>query len=155
MKKSLLSVTVLSAFLTFTTSRVSAHPEGHAAEPPKKAAASVATTDHGHEHSTKVPETVVGIWAAIEKQQQRLNKVVADKKLGDAHDHAFAIRDLVKSLAGKVTDAKRADVEQAAKQIAGLAADIDKSAAAGAQKTTEGNVKALAAAVKALKAKTT
>ncbi len=151
MKKSILSAIVLSALLAVTTSRVSAHPEGHAAEPPKKAAAPAAADDHGHEHTTKVPATVADILKEIEKQQTRLEKIVADKKLPDAHDHAFAIRDLAKSLVAKVPAAKKADVEQAAKKITEVAAAIDKSSAAGAQKTTESNAAAMGRAIKTLK----
>jgi Flp pilus assembly protein TadD len=47
---------------------------------------------------------------------------------------------------------RKADAQAAAEKIAAIAADIEKSAAAGAQKTTESNVKALAGAIKALQA---
>jgi hypothetical protein len=107
----------------------------------------------GHHHSTKIPATVEEIWKAIHKQQQRLASTVEKKELGEAHDHAFAIRDLVKALPGKVAPEDKTKAEESAKEIAKLAADIDKSGAAGAQKATEANVKKMDAAISALQAK--
>ena len=116
-------------------------------QPPKKEGGS------GHSHFTKTPPTVEEIWAAIHKQQSKLKDVVEKKDLGEAHDHAFAIRDLVKALPEKIAAEHKTTAETSAKEIAKLAADIDKSGAAGAQKATEENVKKLDAAVKALEAK--
>ena len=106
----------------------------------------------GHSHFTKIPATVPEIWTAIHKQEVKLAAVVAQKDLGEAHDHAFAIRDLVKALPGKVAAEHKAKTEEAAKEIAKLAADIDKTAAAKAQKATEANVKKLKIAVTDLEA---
>jgi hypothetical protein len=155
MKKSPILTAALCALFAVVGNPVVAHPEGHSAED-KKAAAPVATaapaaSEHGHEHTTKVPDTVTDIWKAIEKQQDKLTKTVAAKNLDDAHDHAFAIRDLANSLIAKIPEAKKKDVEIAAKKIADLATAIDKSSAAGAQKTTESNTNAMMSAVKTLK----
>ena len=106
----------------------------------------------GHSHFTKIPATVELIWKEIQKQQGKLASVVAKKDLGEAHDHAFAIRDLVKALPAKVPAGNKAKTEEAAKEITKLAADIDKSGAAGAQKATEANVKKMDAAIAALQA---
>jgi len=106
----------------------------------------------GHNHFTKIPAAVADIWKEIYKQQARLARTVAKKDLGVAHDHAFAIRDLVKALPGKIVPKHKATAEASAKEITKLAADIDKSGAARAQKATEENVKKLDAAVKALEA---
>lgn len=146
MKKPVLSTLTFTAVLALSATRLLAHREGHEAEPPPPPAA----PEHGHEHTVKAPETIAAITQAIEKQQSLLTKVVADKKLEDAHDHAFAIRDLAKSLVAKVPEAKKADVEQAASRIAVIAGDIDRSAAAGAQKTTEASVKSMGLAIKTL-----
>ena len=104
----------------------------------------------GHSHFTKIPATVAEIWIAIHKQEVELAATVEQKDLGEAHDHAFAIRDLVKALPGKVAAENKAKAELAAKEIAKLAADIDKTAAAKAQKATEANVKKLKNAVATL-----
>lgn len=107
----------------------------------------------GHSHFTKIPATVEEIWQAIHKQQGKLVSVVNKKELGEAHDHAFAIRDLVKALPAKVAAEFRTKAEEGAKEITKLAADIDKSGAAGAQKATEANVKKMGEAVIALQTK--
>lgn len=105
----------------------------------------------GHSHFTKIPATVEEIWKAIQKQQGKLAEVVAQKDLGEAHDHAFAIRDLVKALPAKVPAEDKAKAEAGTKEIAKIAADIDKSGAAKAQKATEANVKKMDEAVAKLK----
>lgn len=105
----------------------------------------------GHSHFTKIPATNEGIWQEITKQQGKLAKVVAEKDLGEAHDHAFAIRDLVKALPARVPAENKTKTEEASKEITKLAADIDKSGAAMAQKATEANVKKLDAAIAALR----
>ena len=81
----------------------------------------------GHSHFTKIPATVPEIWKKIHQQQAELIKTVAKKDLGEAHDHAFAIRDLVKALPAKVPTENKAAAEAGAKEIRTLAADIDKS----------------------------
>lgn len=78
---------------------------------------------------------------------------VEKKDLGEAHDHAFAIRDLVKALPAKVPAENKAKAEESAKEISQIAADIDKSGAAGAQKATEANVKKMGGAILALQNK--
>ena len=75
------------------------------------------------------------------------------KDLGEAHDHAFAIRDLVKALPAKVAAEHKPNAEAGVKEIRKLAGDIDKSGAAGAQKATEANVKKMGEAILALQAK--
>jgi hypothetical protein len=147
MKKSILTSLTVSAFLALVASRAFAHPNGHETDPmpaPPPPA-------HGHEHTTKVPASAAAIMEEIQKQQALLIKTVDDKKLEDAHDYAFAIRDMVQALVTKVPEAKKKDVEVAAGKIAQVAADIEKSAAAGAQKTTEANVKSMGGALKTLK----
>lgn len=112
-----------------------------------------AANDGGHSHFTKIPGTVPEIWKKIHQQQAELIKTVAAKDLGEAHDHAFAIRDLVKALPAKVSAEHKANAEAGVKEIRKLAADIDKSGAAGAQKATEANVKKLGDAILTLQAK--
>ncbi len=107
----------------------------------------------GHSHFTKIPATVPEIWKEIHKQQAELISTVAKKDLGEAHDHAFAIRDLVKALPAKVTAEFKAKADAGAKEITMLAAAIDKSGAAGAQKATEANVKKMGEAILALQTK--
>lgn len=112
-----------------------------------------ATEGGGHSHFTKIPATVPEIWRKIHQQQAELIKTVAKKDLSEAHDHAFAIRDLVKALPAKLPAESKGAAEAGAQEIRKLAADIDKSGAAGAQKATEANVKKLGDAIVALQAK--
>jgi len=145
MKKATLVAMGLSAFIAFTTNQTLAQ-QGKDKQPAKKEGG-------GHSHFTKIPATVEEIWKAIHKQQGKLTSVVAKKDLGEAHDHAFAIRDLVKALPAKVPAERKAQAEEGAKEITKIAADIDKSGAAGAQKATETNVKKMGEAIVALQAK--
>jgi hypothetical protein len=111
-----------------------------------------AQAEGGHSHFTKIPATAEDIWKEITKQQGKLASVVAKKDLGEAHDHAFAIRDLVKALPAKVPSENKTKAEDGAKEITKIAADIDKSSAAKAQKATEANVKTMDAAIAKLQA---
>lgn len=106
----------------------------------------------GHSHFTEIPDTADGIWKLLGEQQTKLAAVVARNDLGEAHDHGYAIRDLVRALPGKVSAESKAKAEAAAVEVAKLATAIDKSSAAGAQKATQTNVDKMVAAVTALKA---
>ena len=145
MNKTTLLALGVSAFIAFQASPTRAQ------EPKGKKSSQEGSG--GHSHFTKIPATVEEIWKEIQKQQGKLAAVVAEKDLGEAHDHAFAIRDLVKALPDKVPADHKPAAKAGAKEIAKLASDIDKSSAAKAQKTTEANVKKMDAAVAALKAK--
>lgn len=105
----------------------------------------------GHSHFIKVPATAEEIWKEIANQQTKLTSVVARKDLAEAHDHGYAIRDLVRALPGKVPAEHKAKAEAAAAEVSKIAAAIDKSSAAGAQKATEGNVRKLASAITGLR----
>ena len=145
MKQTTLIAMGLSACIAFTATSLLAQEK-----PPQKPAP--AAEGGGHSHFTKIPATVEEIWKEIHKQQAKLVAVVAAKDLGEAHDHAFAIRDLVKALPAKVSAENKAKAEAGAKEITKLAADIDKSGAAGAQKATEANMKKMDAAIAAIQA---
>jgi hypothetical protein len=136
----------LAAGLAFITTAVSAQDK----PAPKPAPAAGGS---GHSHFTKIPATVEDIWKEIHKQQEKLIATVEKKDLGEAHDHAFAIRDLAKALPGKLAGGPKTEAEAGAKVITRLAAAIDRSSAARAQKATETNVKKLGEAIQALEAK--
>ena len=145
MKRTTLVALTLTTFIAVTANQASAQ----AAKDKKPASKE---ESGGHSHFTKIPATVEGIWTEIRKQQGKLTAVVAKKDLGEAHDHAFAIRDLVRALPAKIAAEHKAKADESAKEIAKLATDIDKSGAARAQKATEANVKKLETAVAALEA---
>jgi hypothetical protein len=133
MNKAALITMGVSAFIVFNANQSQAQ-EAKDTKPAQEESG-------GHSHFTKIPATVEEIWKEIKKQQVKLTSVVAKKDLGEAHDHAFAIRDLVKALPAKVAAEFKTKAEAGAKEITKIAADIDKSSAAKAQKATEANVK--------------
>jgi hypothetical protein len=158
MKKTILAAMTLTAAIAFNPSATLAHDDhDHGAQtPPAPKVEEKPQTPadaHGHSHATKIPDTVEGIWQAIRKQETNLVATVTNKKLASAHDSAFAIRDLVKALPGKVSAENKSKAEEGAKEVAKLATDIDKSSAAGAQKATEANVKKMQATLNALETK--
>src|SRR5215216_2738715 len=117
MKKTTLLAMGLSACLAFIATPILAQDQK-----PTPAAGG-----GGHSHFTKIPPTVEEIWKEIHKQQGKLTDTVAKKDLGEAHDHAFAIRDLVKALPEKIAADIKTKAEEGAKEITKLASDIDKS----------------------------
>jgi hypothetical protein len=119
----------------------------HDAAPPSGSTASV----QGHSHNTKIPATVAEIWQTIEKRQDQLTKTLRAKNLEDAHDYAFAIRDLALALVEKAPAPQKAAADSAARGIAALAIAIDHSSAADAQEATEANARALDEAIGALR----
>lgn len=148
MKEALLLALSASALIAFTATPILAQ-KGKDQKPPKE------ETGGGHSHFTKIPATTEEIWKEIHKQQGKLSTVVAKKDWGEAHDHAFAIRDLVKALPLKVAAEVKTKTEESAKEIAKIAANIDKSSAAKAQKATEANVKKMDEAILTLQTKLT
>ena len=154
MKKLTLIAMSISAFIALTTNSTLAQAakdvkpaeEGKAKKPAHEGS-------EGHSHFTKIPATVEDIWKKIHEQQGKLISVVTQKDLGEAHDHAFAIRDLVKALPAKVPAENKSKAEEGAKEITKIAADIDKSSAAKAQKATEAKVKKMGEAILALQTK--
>lgn len=150
MKKSILQglafSAVLAAPVVLFNSCSPKDPAPSGGQAPNVAASS---HDHGHshDHGTPIPAGIAAILKEIGRQQASLTQTVNDKKLGDAHDYAFAIRDLAKSLAGKVPEVKKAAVTQLAQEITEIAANIDKAATAGAQKSTEAGITAMGVAI--------
>ena len=96
----------------------------------------------------KVPDTLEGIWKEIHKHHQELADTVKAKKLGEVHEHAFAIRDLAKALPAKTPADHKKHVENLVKRISQIAEDLDKSGDAGNQATTEANLKKMDATLK-------
>jgi hypothetical protein len=125
------------------------HDDHHAAEAKPPGAAPSA---HGHAHNTKLPATAAGIWAAIDRQQANLADTIAAKNMEDAHDHAFALRDLAQGLLAHAPAARQPELKPIVSTITLLATAIDSSSAADAQAATEANARALADALKALRA---
>ncbi|HAT7823879.1 TPA: transporter [Legionella pneumophila] len=56
-----------------------------------------AAANHEEEAQT-IPTTIPAIWEAIDEHAAAINKALANNQLSTIHQHAFAIRDLVKAL---------------------------------------------------------
>jgi hypothetical protein len=140
-------ITAIGAAALFALTPASALAQDAKEKPAENAGGS------GHSHFTKIPEKVEDVWKEIYKHKKMLGEVVEKKDLGEAHDHAFAIRDLVKALPGKVQADAKSKAEEASKEITKIAAAIDKSGAARAKKATEDNVKKMNDAITALEKK--
>jgi hypothetical protein len=107
----------------------------------------VAEAQEHHEGTAeKTPDTAAGIWSEVKEHEEELGKAIADKKLGQVHEIAFEIRDMVNALPDKSKDLaadKQAKVKAYAKYIADIAERLDKSGDANDQATTEANFKKL------------
>src|SRR5438128_11657118 len=101
-------------------------------------------------NKVKIPDTLDGILKEIDQHHETLAETVKAKKLGDVHHHAFAIRDLAKALPAKANPDHKKMVENAVKRVSQIAEDLGKSGDAGDQAKTEGNLKRMDAALKAL-----
>ncbi len=109
---------------------------------------------HATEHAAAEtgPQSVGDILQAVHGKHKELAEVVASKKLDDVHHLAFAIRDLAKPLAEKVSPDRRPKVEGTVNNIAKLADELDASGDAGDQAKTEANLKKLDGTLKLLEA---
>jgi hypothetical protein len=125
------------------------HDDAHHHDSPTPGSATASV--QGHSHNTKIPATIAEIWEAIDKRQDQLTKTLRAKNLDDAHDYAFAIRDLAYALVERAPAPQKEAADSAARTIAALATSIDNSSAADAQEATEANARALDGAVAALR----
>jgi len=113
--------------------------------------ATAALADSGHSHGSHEHQAHAVANAAspsevmtqIHELQAKLLTTVADKKLGEVHQIAFAIRDLAASLPGMTSPENKVKVETTAKNISAIATALDESGDAGDQAKTEANVKKL------------
>src|SRR6266700_7496665 len=87
-----------------------------------------------HEHKeaeahgkVKVPDTLDGIWKDTHHHHQEIKDTVKAGKLGEVHEHAFAIRDLAKALPSKIPSEHKKHAEGMVRKVSQLAADLDKS----------------------------
>lgn len=108
------------------------------ASPISPLAASVA----GTEAVLKVPATVEGIWAAIDRHSAELDKGIQTGVLDEVHLHAFAIRDLaaaLPALSKSLPADKLARLNGNLKFVATLAQRLDATGDAGDKAGTQAN----------------
>lgn len=117
----ILAFVVLSTALGFTATRADEKAE------------------EGKEHGTKsekmvMPKALSAVWAAIESHQKELHEVLAAKKLGEVHHHAFAIRDLAAAMPTKSTTLpaeKKTALGKSVSRIVSLAKLLDEAGDGG------------------------
>lgn len=94
----------------------------------------------------KIPDTMVSIWQAIDKQVNALDDVIKNNQLDKVHHHAFAIRDLANALqkhSHTLSMEQMNKVKSNIKFVAILAKRLDASGDANNKIQTEINVKKL------------
>jgi hypothetical protein len=107
------------------------------------------------EPAVTIPATAAEIWGAIDVHMGTLRGVVKAGKLGEAHEHAFAVRDLVRALpthSPGLSEAAMATVKSNVKFVDTLATRIDQTGDSGDQAGTEANLAKLEAVLKTLRA---
>ena len=65
----------------------------------------------GHEVAVEIPATIDGILAAVDQHVAAIDQAIVSGKLATVHRDAFAARDLLVALPGKVTGLSEADAK--------------------------------------------
>lgn len=100
-----------------------------------------------------IPTTASAVLAKVKQSEQDLGKMIADKKLDNVHEIAFAVRDLVAALPDKSADLtadKMGKLRSNVKFVADLAARLDESGDRKDQAATEANFKKLQGILKSI-----
>lgn len=95
-----------------------------------------------------VPETLEGIWQAIDSKNAELKITVESGSLDDVHHQAFALRDLVAALPAKSSSLsadEQAKLGSEVKFVATLAARLDEAGDAGDRAAAQADYGKLAA----------
>lgn len=106
----------------------------------------VARAQEATEVKIKIPDTVQGVWQAIDSQTSELKKTIEAGKLNNAHQYAFAIRDLVAALLthpDALPSDKFEEVKKQNKFVETLANRLDENGDQGDKTATETNFKKL------------
>lgn len=94
------------------------------------------------EQAQSIPTTIPAIWEAIDQHVAAINKAIANNQLDTIHQHAFAIRDLVKALPGlskNLSEEQLKNLQQNVGYTEQLAKRLDKTGDANDKKGTETN----------------
>jgi hypothetical protein len=104
-----------------------------------------------HEAAVTIPATASKIWKAIDVHMGALRGVVRSGKLGEAHEQAFAVCDLVRALpthSPGLSETAMAIVKNNVAFVDTLATRIDQAGDSGDQAGAEANLAKLEAAIK-------
>lgn len=102
----------------------------------------------------KIPDTVAAIWQSVDQETEGMAREIQTGKLGELHQHAFAIRDLVAALPARSASLqpdKLAKVESDSKFIATLAQRLDAAGDANNKAAVEANFQKLKDVIKSIK----
>lgn len=89
-----------------------------------------------------LPTTIPAIWEAIDQHAAAINKALASNQLDTIHQHAFAIRDLVKALpdlSKNLSQEQLKELQQNVGYTEQLAKRLDKTGDANDKEGTEAN----------------
>lgn len=118
---------------------------------------------HGHEEKpgkgnsmkgAAALKTPAAIWKEVTKHALQLDKSIQAKKLGEVHEHAFAVRDYVKMLPAKSTRlsaATKAKLTKGVGTVTSLASELDEAGDSGKQAETEALNKKMHTVLNAIK----
>ena len=101
-----------------------------------------------------IPDSVVGIWQSIDNETAGIAQEIQAGKLGDLHQHAFAIRDLVAALpprSASLPADKLEKVKSDAKFVATLAQRLDAAGDAKDKSASEANFQKLTSVLKSIR----
>lgn len=116
----------------------------------------VASPDFAAEAGVIIPATSAGIWQAIDTHLRTLRELVAKNELTMVHEHAFAVRDLVRALPSRspgLSAEARAKVGADVGFVDTLSARLDASADAKDRAGTEANLRKLEGVLKQIRVK--
>lgn len=102
-----------------------------------------------------IPGTSAGIWAAVDAHMKELHAAITQGKLNTVHQHAFAVRDLIRALpshSSNLSASALATVAAQVKFVDTLAERLDQSGDANDKAGTEDNTRKLEAIMKTLRA---
>jgi hypothetical protein len=103
----------------------------------------------------KIPDTVAAIWQSVDRETEGMAKEMQTGKLGELHQHAFAIRDLVgalPALSASMAADKLAKIKSDAKLVATLAQRLDTAGDANNKAAAESNFEKLRDVLKSIRA---
>jgi len=103
---------------------------------------------------TVIPSTVAGIWSSIDKEQAVLAQVIQAGKMDVVHEHAFAIRDLVRALPEhyqELTTEQKQKLKEDVRFIDILATRLDQTGDAKDKAGTQSNFRKLEAVLKSIR----
>jgi hypothetical protein len=101
-----------------------------------------------------IPNTSAGIWQAVDSHMQELHAAIAQGKLNTMHQHAYAVRDLVRSLpshSANLPAEALAKVTAQTKFVDTLAERLDQTGDANDKAGTESNVSKLEGVLKTIR----